>query len=165
MRSLFLATTAAFLLSGGMALAYGGGDGGTNTNVAIPISGNALATDGGNAATTGSTAVNDSMLLSVGNVALSDTRTNTHMHVTFAQSGNSGSVGGLTLTGAGSHGDRDGHRSSGALVTTGSASMSYANASSSGINTVQQNTGIGALQQNSVSLGSYVGSGTGFSGF
>ncbi|MDE2240742.1 MAG: hypothetical protein KGJ73_12555, partial [Rhodospirillales bacterium] len=107
-------------------------------------------------------------LVSVGDVSLSDTTTNTHMHVTFATSGNNGTVSSLRFSGGGSSRGGDGwgkSGGSGALVSTGNASMSNVNSGASGINTVAQNSGIGSLQQSSVSLGSYVGSGTGFNGF
>ncbi|MBU6448432.1 MAG: hypothetical protein KGQ26_02285 [Rhodospirillales bacterium] len=193
MRSVFLASSTIFLLAGGLAFADphggpggpGGGSSTTTTLTSIPVVGNAGAADGSSAATTGATSVNANdntltsnsnnsldvtkTLVSVGSVSLSDTKTDTHMNVTFATSGNTGSVSKLTFSGGGSgmQGE-DGHHGSsgGALVASGDASMSYANNGVSGINTVEQNTGIGSLQQNSVALGSYVGGGsTGFNGF
>jgi hypothetical protein len=99
----------------------------------------------------------------VGNSALEITRSNTHINVTLAESGNSGSVGGTLYINDPSCGCED-KSNSGFGALTGNASMSNVNGGS-GILTAQQNTGVNALQQNSVALGSVVGGGTGFSGF
>lgn len=183
MRSVFLASSTIFLLVGGLAFADPhGGSSTTTTLTSIPVVGNAGAAGGSSAATTGATSVNANdntltsnsnnsldvtkTLVSVGSVSLSNTKTDTHTNVTFATSGNSGSVSKLTFSGGGMQSEDGHHGSSGALVASGNASMSYANNGVSGINTVEQNTGIGSLQQNSVALGSYVGGGsTGFNGF
>jgi hypothetical protein len=194
MRHLFLASTAAVLLTGGLALAspHGGSttvttvpvvgnagaglgssaaaSGGTSQNASgnqvasgnttTPTDKNAIAGTDSSSATTGGTASNT--LVSVGDVSLSSTRTNEHLDVTFASSGNSGSVGSLTISGGG---DRESRAGGGAAVMSGDASISNSVNGSTGIVTAQQNAGTASLQQNSVALGSYVGSGTGFNGF
>lgn len=185
--------TGGLALAGGGGMGGNGGNGGmgggssdpsggttnTTTNTSIPVVKNAVAADSSAAATTGGTAVNangnetsDSSntsldvtktLVSVGSVALSETTTDTHMNL--ATSGNSGSVGNIKFSGGGGNEDGWG-KSGGALVTSGNAAMNFANNSSTGISTVQQNAGTASLQQNSVALGSYVSGGsTGFNGF
>jgi hypothetical protein len=196
MRKLLLASSALFLLSGGIALAHSGnsgmGGGTTTTNTttsttSIPVKDNAASLGAGNASSTGggaSTASNGNWsnntldsgnssfqadlsvtksLNDVGNSALEITRSNTHINVTLAESGNSGSVGGTLYINDPSS-DRSDNSRNGVGPLTGNASMSSVNGGS-GILTAQQNTGVNALQQNSVALGSVVGSGTGFSGF
>ena len=200
MRKLLLASSALFLLSGGIALAHnsnggmgsGGPTGTTTTNTTtnttnIPVKDNAASLGAGNASSTGggaSTASNGNQsnntvdsgnssleadlsvtksLNDVGNSALEITRSNTHINVTLAESGNSGSVGGTLYINDPSS-DRNDSSKSGFGALTGNASMSSVNGGS-GILTAQQNTGVNALQQNSVALGSVVGGGTGFSGF
>jgi hypothetical protein len=200
MRHLFLASTAAALFCGGLALANPHGGSTTTTVTAIPVVGNAGAGLGSSAAasggtstnasgntvasgntstptdknavsesdsasaTTGGSSQNDSAntLVSVGDVSLSSVTTHEHLDVTFANSGNSGSVGSLTITG---DGGREGREGGGAAVMSGNASISNSVNGSTGITTAQQNAGTASLQQNSVALGSYVGSGTGFNGF
>lgn len=193
MRHLFLASTAAVLLTGGLALAspHGGSttittvpvvgnagaglgssaaaSGGTSQNASgnevasgnttTPTDKNAIAGTDSSSATTGGTASNT--LVSVGDVSLSSVTTHEHLDVTFASSGNSGTVGSLTISGGG----KEGWGGGGAAVESGNASISNSVNGSTGITTAQQNAGTASLQQNSVALGSYVGSGTGFNGF
>jgi hypothetical protein len=198
MRKLLLASSALFILSGGIALAHNGGGSGpsapgntttntTTTTVKVPVENNAASLGAGNASSTGggdSTASNGNWshntvasgntsleaslsstkdLNDVGNTDLAITRSDTRINVTLAESGNTGSVGGtLYINDPSNSHDKSGSGYGGAL--TGDASMRSVNGGS-GILTAQQNTGVNALQQNSVALGSVVGGGTGFSGF
>jgi hypothetical protein len=188
--ALFLLSGGIALAQGG-----GGGGGSsdpgttnTTTNtIKVPVQNNAASLGAGNASSTGggdSTASNGNWshnvvdsgnsssktdlsvtksLDDVGNSALEITRSNTHINVTLAESGNTGSVGGtLYINDPSSNRDDKSNSAFGAL--TGDASMKNVNGGS-GILTAQQNTGVNALQQNSVALGSVVGGGTGFSGF
>ncbi|MDR3505966.1 MAG: hypothetical protein P4L52_06950 [Acidocella sp.] len=190
MRSLFLTSSALFLLAGGVALAGsnppppppgGGGTTTTNTNVWVPVK-NATADNGSSAATSGSTAVTANgntlasnnktdftkTLTNVGNDYLSITKTFVHQDIKLATSSNEGSVKDIVFVGTsgGGRGGEGEHGSGGGSVHSGDASITTGISASSGINTLQQNTGNASLQQNSVALGSYVGgNGTGISGF
>lgn len=189
MRKLLLASSAVFLLSGGVALAgnqgdgggqgYGQGGGTTTTVVAVPIKNATSVGTGNSSATTGGTAVSASLtnsantansnnsafsltknLSDVGNTALEFVRTDTKIDVTLASSTNNGSVSGdLQIndpTCGCSNGDgRDGKSSTGYGALTGNASMDHVNGGQ-GILTAEQNTGVNALQQSSVALGSVV---------
>lgn len=181
MRKLLLATTACFLLTGGMALAneYGGKGGSTTTTTTttIPVVKNAVSLGKGNSsATTGGTAVSESLkdvgntttktsvddsfnqstknLSNVDNKTLTSTRTDTRIDVKLATSSNDGSVGGTLYINDPNCGCEDRSKGSyGAL--TGNAEMKNVNGGQ-GILTAQQNTGVNALQQSSVALGSVV---------
>jgi len=183
MRKLLLTSSALFLLAGGVAMASDqGGSGGSY----VPIK-NASAMNGSNSATTGGTAGSQNgntltnvgnpssttsssesvaltkTLTDVGNTMLSLTKTDTHVNMTLATSGNTGAVGKIMYLsgGGGGYAGDWGGGGGGLKVRSGDANMSYANNASIGISTVQQNTGNASLQQSSVALGSYVGAGVG----
>jgi len=184
MRKLLLASSACFVLVGGLAVARNTNInthfGPTITNTSIPVK-NAGASNGSASATSGGVAVTAKLndvanttasdnefnsndptktLTNVGNSYLSVERTDTSIRVTYATSSTNGSVHStLTITPTSSY-----EHGVNASVGTGNAAMFGANGGD-GINTAQQNTGEQSLQQNSVSLGSQVQGGTGFSGF
>lgn len=181
MRKLFLASTAVFLLTGGVALAggsHGGHGGSSTTTVVVPIknatsvgTGNSSATTGGtaisaknsdNTSNSNNTAIEVTKNLSdVGNTALEFVRTDTKIDVKLATSSNEGSVGGTFYINDPTCGcENKDHKSSGTGALTGNASMSEVNGGN-GINTAQQNTGVNSLQQSSVALGSVVTGSTG----
>jgi hypothetical protein len=184
MRKLLLASSACFVLVGGLAVArtttINTHLGPTITNTSIPVK-NAGASNGSASATSGGVAVTAKLndvanttasdntfdsnnptktLTNVGNSYLSVERTDTNLRVTYATSSTNGSVHStLTVTPV----TTEAHNVNNS-VSTGNALMFGANGGD-GINTAQQNTGVQSLQQNSVSLGSQVQGGTGFSGF
>jgi len=138
--------------------------GGTAVSAELNSSANTTSSD--NTSNSDNTAVDITKNLSdVGNSALEVVRTDTHIDVNLATSTNEGSVSGtLTINdpNCGCQDGRDG-KSSGYGALTGNASMSEVNGGQ-GILTAQQNTGVDALQQSSVALGSVVTGGSSVSG-
>jgi len=176
MRSLFLTSSALFMLAGGVALAGGPSDPGKTTTVTatVPVL-NATSSYGSSAATDHSTAVtanNNTLdftktLSDVGNTQLSVTKTDTHLTVVLGTSANVGGVGHvLLISGSGTAGEGERGGTNNGYPSTGNATMTNSVSGGSGIITAQQNAGPASLQQNSVGLGSYVGgTGTGINGF
>jgi hypothetical protein len=186
MRHLLLASTAAVLLCGGLAFAKGSttttvttipvvgnagaalgasaaASGGTSQNASdntvasdnttTPTDKNAVSESDSAAATTGGEATNDSddTLVSVGDVSLSSTRTSNHLDVS-AEASNDGDVSDIYVTA-----NAGGKKGGGDAWVNSDASMSNSVNGDAGIITAQQNSGTGALQQNSVALSSFVG--------
>jgi hypothetical protein len=181
---------AAFAGQGG----YGGGKGGdpststTTTVVAVPFKNATSVGTGNSSATTGGTAVSAELnssanttssdntansdntaveltknLSDVGNTALEFTRTDVKIDVKLATSTNNGSVDGTLYINDPTCGCDDSRDSSKTGALTGDASMSNVNGGQ-GILTAQQNTGVNALQQSSVALGSVVTGGSSIGG-
>ncbi|MBB5371986.1 hypothetical protein [Acidocella aromatica] len=172
--------------SGSTAVTANGNALDSNNTTSLPIK-NASSTGSSSAATTGGTAITTDgntlnttssgnqgsfntldftkTLTNVGNDYLSVTKTYVHQDIKLATSMNNGEVKDIVFVGTSGGGREGEHGSGGGMVRSGDASMTTGISASSGINTVQQNTGNASLQQNSVALGSYVtGGSSGFNG-
>lgn len=183
MRTLLLSATSLFLFAGGLALANGpGGPGGgittTNTKTSVPMVKNTATTDRSSLTTTGATSVKGTdntvasddylpgditkTMVSVSNGALSDTTANMHVH---ARSNNTGTVNEITISGGGSNVEDVRGQGGGSAVSSGDANVTYANSARGDNSTVEQYAGAVPIQQNSVAIGTNIGSGTSFNGF
>jgi len=116
------------------------------------------------AGTSAASANNGSEAFAVGDISLSLQRTNTHLDVTSYNEGNvNGAPTTVGYTTCGCQTDGKYHKSSGGSggsLRTGDNNMSYSLSASNGVIAAQQNSGINALQQSSVSIGAQVGNGT-----
>jgi len=131
----------------------------SNNTTQIPIK-NSYADSGSSSATSGSTALtaDHNTLTFVSERSLSVEKTNTQLNVL---SGNYGHVDDTSVT-VGYNGKSDGYdkKSTGGSLSTGNVSMTSSLNGTNGVMIAQQNSGIGSLQQNSVSIGAQWGNGT-----